>query len=75
MALGNIADGEVGRVAVEQVFEVPKATGVAFAQGENAYWDVVDGNFNAVVTDNTLGGYAFEAANTAATTLLLKLNG
>ena len=74
VALGNIADGETGRLATEQVFAVPKNTSLAIDQGDRLYWDAADGNVNKTAVDNTDAGVAFAAAASADTTVHLKLN-
>ena len=74
IALGDIADGETGEVAIQEVWEVPKAAPLVIAQGDLVYWDVADGNINKTATDNVLAGVAFAGAVSAATTVLVKLN-
>jgi len=82
VALVYIAAGESGSVAIEEVYEVPKATG-AIAQGAAVYWDA-DGNpvggvagSGAIVTtptDNTLAGKAFAGVASDAAVVRVKLN-
>lgn len=74
IALGDIADGAEGQVAITEVWEVPKAAPLVIDQGDLVYWDAADGNVNKTATDNTLAGFAFEAAVSAATTVKVKLN-
>ncbi|MCB2218061.1 MAG: DUF2190 family protein [Desulfobulbaceae bacterium] len=74
VALGDIADGEDGQLAIEGVWEVPKAAPLEISQGDLLYWDAADENFNKTATDNTLSGFAFAGAESAATTVLIKLN-
>lgn len=73
VALTDIANGATGSVAIEEVFELPKATGVAFAIGAAVYYDTGDTNCNATAEDNYYAGLAFEAAASAATTVKVKL--
>lgn len=83
VALGDIADGEDGDVAVEEVFSLPKAA-EALSQGAALYWDA-DGDpvggtagtgaVTATSTDNTPAGYAAYAAASADATVDTKLNG
>lgn len=73
VALGNIADTERGSAAVEEVFEIPKNTSTAFAQGENVYWDVADTEANDDDVNNPKAGIAYIAATSAATTVQVKL--
>ncbi len=46
VALADIATGEVGAVAIEDVYELPKASGAVFAVGEKLLWDVSAGEFD-----------------------------
>ena len=82
VALQDIANGDSGDVAVDEVFTLPKATG-AITQGARVYWDA-DGDplggtagtgaITTTAASNTLAGYAFAAAAEAATTVDVKLN-
>jgi predicted RecA/RadA family phage recombinase len=74
IALGDIANGAVGEVATEEVWEVPKNNNLAVAQGDLLYWDVADANMNKTAEDNYLAGFAFAAAAQAATTVKVKLS-
>lgn len=83
MALTDIANGAIGEVGMEDVFELPKATG-AIAQGAVVYWDAdgtpVGGTSGAgaattTSTDNVEAGYAFAAAGESAATVQVKLRG
>ena len=53
-------------------FSLPKATGFAYAQGDLAYWDVADENFNND-TANNAQGIVLEAAGTDATEAVIIL--
>lgn len=46
VALADIANGGTGPVAVEGVFQVPKVTGTAWADGEKLLWDVSASKFD-----------------------------
>ncbi len=74
VALGDIADGDAGQLAIAEVFALPKNTSLAIAQGDVVYWDVADAELNKTATDNYAAGKAFEAAAEAATTVKVKLN-
>lgn len=79
VACVDIADGDSGAVAMEGVFELPKATGTAIPQGDKALFIVADGNFNAASTTAAAGDIsgccvAWEAAASAATVVRVKLN-
>lgn len=83
VSLGAYAIGDTAQVALEGVFEVPKATG-ALTHGAAVYWDA-DGNpvsgtagtgaATATATDNTLMGYAFDAAASGDATATVRLLG
>lgn len=62
IALVDIATGATGSVMLEGVFKVVKATGAAWAQGDQLYWDATNSNFTTTATANTPAGHAFEPA-------------
>jgi predicted RecA/RadA family phage recombinase len=74
VALGDIPAGGCGQVALEEVFELPKADAVGMTQGADLYWDATAG----VVTTETTGthpcGVAFAAADAADDTVRVKIN-
>lgn len=72
VALGDIADGATGSVAIEEVWDLPKEA-EALTQGAVVYLTAT-GTITATSTDNTLAGKAFEAATSGAATVLVKLN-
>lgn len=74
IALGDIADGATGELALQEVWTVAKATSLAISQGDSVYWDVADGNFNKTSTDNTYGGKAFMDAAADDTTFQIRLD-
>lgn len=72
-----LADGAIGdtiAVRVEGVFELPKATGTALAQGKKLYLDATAGNIVGLATGNTYAGKAYVAADSAATTVQVAIN-
>jgi predicted RecA/RadA family phage recombinase len=73
IALGNIAAGEEGQVATEEVWEVPKEAPLVIAQGDQLYWDDANGVVTKTDTDVPCGK-AFAAAGSAATTVQIKIN-
>lgn len=73
VALGDIANGATGEVAIEEVWLLPKDATVAIAQGAASYWDVADGKINATAEDNYFAGVAFAAAAETDTTIKVKL--
>jgi predicted RecA/RadA family phage recombinase len=62
IALVDIANGATGAVMLEGVFKVTKATGAAWVQGDQLYWDATNSNFTKTATSNTPAGHAFEPA-------------
>lgn len=50
------------------VFELPKATGTAWVQGDPLYWDASAKNFTKTASSNQRIGVAFAAADSADTT-------
>lgn len=82
VALSDIAAGAAGDVAMEEVYALPKATGI-ITQGARVYWDAdgdpvggVEGSgaITITATANTLAGFAFDAAASGAATVNVKLN-
>jgi predicted RecA/RadA family phage recombinase len=49
-------------VSVEGVFNLPKATGVSFTEGQKAYWNDTDKNVTPTASGNTLIGHAVASA-------------
>jgi predicted RecA/RadA family phage recombinase len=74
VALGDIADGASGSVAVCEVFTLPKEAALAVAQGATLYWDDTNKVLTTTATANTLAGFAFAAALAADATVEIKLN-
>jgi len=60
-----------GSVLVEGVVSLPKATPLAISQGARVYWDGTE--ITTTASDNTLAGFAFEAALSADTECSVKL--
>lgn len=77
VALVDIADGEEGAVAIEGVFELPKAAGTAWTAGATLDWDESASAFTIGVTpaagDLEDGAVAAEDAASAATVGLVRL--
>lgn len=75
IALSVVANGATGVFTTQGVYELAKAGSQAWTEGAKVYWD----NTNKVVTTtasgNTLIGCAIAAADTAATTGIVRLNG
>lgn len=75
VALGDIANGATGSVALAGVFSVTKATGQTWSIGQALYWDSGNANVTTTATSNTPAGYAFAAASSGATSGYLALGG
>jgi predicted RecA/RadA family phage recombinase len=69
----DIAVGEMGSLIVAGVFELPKASG-AITAGAAVYWSATNSNVTTTSTNNTLAGFAVAAAESAAETVLVKIN-
>lgn len=73
VAGADIASGEKGAVYVEGVFKMPKASG-AITAGALVYWDATNKCITTTSTDNTLAGFATEAAASGDETVFVKIN-
>ena len=76
VALTKLANGEVGEVSVEDVWDLPKTPGAAINAWTKPIWDVSAGAFiasGAAAGDLVGGAVAVETANSAATTVKVKL--
>lgn len=73
-----VADAEMGdpvQLKLTGVFELPKATGTAWAVGDKIYWDFADQNCNKSSSGNSLLGICTEAAISGAEVGKVRLNG
>ena len=71
-----VSDGngvDLCAVAVEGVFELPKATGVVINQGKKAYFISADKTVTGVASGNTLIGYVWETADAANPVVRVKI--
>jgi predicted RecA/RadA family phage recombinase len=75
VAATDIAVGETGSVSIAGVYEVPKATGFAAAQGSKLYFDATAGKLSGTEAGNTFAGYAYESAATGDTLVRVRLVG
>lgn len=81
VALGDIANGETGSVAIAGVFEVPKVSAAVIAQGEALVWDSSAGAFDdnaAIPASGDVSGppaLAWEAAGNGVTSFQVKFTG
>ena len=67
-----IAANEKGGLVVEGVIEIAKASG-AITRFAKVYWDATASNVTTTATNNTLAGYAVEAAASGDATVRVKL--
>ena len=78
VARAPIAASAIGSLAVNGVFDFPKASGVgtAIAAGANCYWDIADSQAktDAEGGANKLIGKCVKAAADADTTVRIRLN-
>lgn len=76
IATVDIAVGQLGWLATEGVFEIPKATGTPMPVGTIVYWD--DTADAAKTTDGSgahkRAGKVWESADSGDTTVIIKLN-
>ena len=73
VAAADIAAGETGAVHVTGVYRIPKASG-AVTVGQALYWDKSAKNITTT-SGSTPAGWAVAAAESADTTVLVKLLG
>ncbi|MBU1247413.1 MAG: DUF2190 family protein [Proteobacteria bacterium] len=82
VASTDIADGETGELATEEVYDLSKATG-AITQGASLYWDADgdpvggtagSGALTTTSTDNTYAGKAWAAAASGDLLVNIKIN-
>lgn len=73
IALGDIANGSTGEIAVDEVWTLAKETGVAFTLGDQLYWDATNDRLDKTNT-NIPCGIAAADAGSAATTAQVLLN-
>ena len=78
VAMTDIANGSVGAVAIEGVFNLPKVTGAVIAQGSVVNWDdsasAVEDHLSTAASGDVEGfGIAMEAAGSGVLTIKVKL--
>ena len=78
VALTDIANGDVGAVAIEGVFDLTKVTGAVIAQGSVVNWDdsasAVDDHLSTAASGDVEGfGIAMEAAGSGVLVIKVKL--
>lgn len=75
VAGGDIKAGELGRLHVVGVFEMPKAASVSITMGAAVYYDAGAGAITTTSASNVPAGYAAAAADANDATVLVKLLG
>ena len=73
IALGDIANGATGEIAVDEVWELTKVTGVEITVGDQVYWDAANNRVDKTNT-NIPCGIAAATAASAATAVQVLLN-
>jgi hypothetical protein len=61
-----VATDEIALIVKAEKVKVEKDAGTAWVAGDALYWDAVGENVTTVLTSNTLIGFAYEAADSAA---------
>lgn len=74
IALGTIANGAAGEVAIAEVWKVKKTASLAVSQGDALYFDNTNKEFNKTSSGNTLAGRAVAAELAASSTVNILLN-
>jgi len=73
IALADIANGATGELAITEVWELTKETGVTISQGDQVYWDA-DNNRVDKTNTNIPCGKAWAGAAENATKVQVLLN-
>lgn len=68
IASNSYVSGDTAVIWLTGTHLVPKATGAAWAQGAQLYWDATASNFTTTSTSNQFAGYAAIAALSADAT-------
>lgn len=68
VAVSSAVSGDKLPLALEGVYNLPKATG-AISQGAKVYWDDTNKNVTTTASGNTLIGYAWDAQLSGDTTV------
>jgi len=79
VALVDMVSGDVGAVAIEGVFSLPKVSAAVIVAGDAVFWDTsaneVDDDAATKATGDFTCGVAMESAGNGVTTVAVKLNG
>lgn len=73
VALADIANGESGALATEEVYQVTKQAGEAMIQGKDVHWDTAQGIATHVSSGNISMGTCWAASASAAVVVNVKL--
>lgn len=73
IALGNIAAGATGELAISEVWTLPKDDNLVITQGDQLYWDTVNDECDKTNT-NVPCGKAYASAAEAAAEVQVILN-
>jgi predicted RecA/RadA family phage recombinase len=73
IAADNIANTETGELFLEGVYQMAAVDNVAFAQGDELYWDDTAGKLTKVSAGNTPAGICFETKLQAGAAAKVKL--
>lgn len=73
VALGDIANGATGELAISEVWTLAKETSLVITQGDLVYWDATNNRVDKTNT-NIPCGVAYASATTDATTVQVLLN-
>lgn len=78
VAVEDIANGAVGRVAIEGEWELPAVSGAVITQGEKVLWDISAGAFDddaatAAAGDISGGAVALADSGNGVTTVRVRL--
>lgn len=73
IALGDIANGSVGELAISEVWSIKKEAPLVITQGDQVYWDATNDNVDKTNT-NIPCGKAYASAASADTTVQVLLN-
>lgn len=74
VAVHDAASGDPLELSLEGVYRMAKATGAAWTVGARLYWDDTAKNVTTTASTNKLIGVALEAADSAATSGVLRLS-
>jgi predicted RecA/RadA family phage recombinase len=74
IALGDIAIGAVGTLAVTGVWQIAKLSTDVVAQGADLYWDAANSRLTTTASGNTKAGFAAAASGNGVTVVSIKIN-